>query len=151
MSKTNAHETDWLEHEFQNLDVANIGDATGLRGSTAPGSYYVALCDGDPGETGDLATNELTLAQYGQYARVAVVRSAGGWTVSGNQVSNAAAVTFAEMTTGTGVTATHFAICRAGTIATDDAVRFAALTSPLAISANITPEFAIGALVVTED
>ena len=151
MSKTNAHETALLELEFNNDNYANLGDATGVQGSTAAGSYYIALCSGDPGETGDMAGQELTLAEYGQYARVAVARTSGGWTVSGNQVSNAALVTFAQMTSGTGVTATHFAICRAGTIGTDDAVRHSSLSSSLAISNNITPEFAIGALVVTED
>jgi hypothetical protein len=41
---------------------------------------------------------------------VAVARSAGGWTVSSNQVSNTAAVTFGQMTAGTGGTVTHVAV-----------------------------------------
>lgn len=151
MTMTNAAETDLLNLLFPNTDWTNIGDAGGLQGSSTPGSFYIALCSGDPGETGDLANNEITAAEYGQYARVAVARSGAGWTVSGANVSNAAAVTFAEMTSGTGVTATHFAICEADTELTNDAILYGALDSGLAISNGITPEFAIGELDVDAD
>jgi hypothetical protein len=87
---------------------------------------------------------------YTGYARVAVARSGAGFTVTGNSVSNAAAVTFGACTSGT-PTATHFAICKAGTRDIDDAIYWADLTASLAISAGITPEFAIGQLTVTED
>jgi len=43
MSKTNTHEDGYLKLLFQNVNFANIGDATGLRGSTTAGSLYVAL------------------------------------------------------------------------------------------------------------
>ena len=153
MSKTNAFEDNILDHIFTNTDITLIGDAAGVLGSATAGSLYIALAEGDPGEAGDLVTNELTLAEYGQYARVAVARSTAGWIVSGTaptQVSNDAAVTFAEMTTGTGVTASYFAICTGSTIATDDALYIGTLTTPLAISNNITPSFAIGVLVIEE-
>lgn len=146
MTLTNSAETNILQLLFENADWANIGDATGLRGSSTPGSYYIALCSGDPGETGDLANNEVTAAEYGQYARQAVARSTSGWTVTGNNCSNDAAITFPEMTSGTGVTVTHFAICKADVEETDDAIATGSLTSSLAISSGITPEFAIGDL-----
>lgn len=38
MSKTNAFENALLELVFKNTNIANIGDATGLRGSSVAGS-----------------------------------------------------------------------------------------------------------------
>ena len=39
---------DLLELIFQNLDAANIGDATGLRGSSAAGNMWISLHTADP-------------------------------------------------------------------------------------------------------
>jgi hypothetical protein len=52
-------------------------------------------------------TNEAT---YTGYARVAVVRSAAGWTVSGVDVSNAGAVTFGNNVGADPQDVTHFGI-----------------------------------------
>ncbi len=146
MSATNAFETSLLEHILQNANIANIGDATGLRGSTSAGSLYVSLHTGDPGEAGDQTTNE---ANYGSYARVAVARSGSGWTVSGNNGSNAAAVTFPACTSGSN-TITYFGIgtdsSGAGTL-----LLKGALSASLAVSAGITPSFAIGDLDINVD
>lgn len=91
----NTFETDLLKLIFQNIDAALVGDAGGLRGSVVAGSLYVSLHTADPGEAGTQATSEVV---YTGYARVAVVRSAGGWTVAANQVSNTAAIVFGERT-----------------------------------------------------
>lgn len=152
MTMTNSEEIALLQHIMQNANWANIGDATGLRSSTVAGSVYIALCDADPGETGDLVNNEVTLAQYGQYTRIAVTRDNTEWVDNGaNGLENANAVTFAQMTTGTGVTVTHFAVCKASTIATDDAIFTGSLGASLAISAGITPQFSAGDLDVSAD
>lgn len=42
MSKSNTFETELLTLLFNNTNIANIGDATGLRGSTTAGNFYVA-------------------------------------------------------------------------------------------------------------
>lgn len=97
MSKANTFETDLLKLVFQNIALALIGDASGLQPSTTAGSLYVGLYASDPGEAGDQTTNELS---YPGYARVAVARSTGGWTVSGAQVSNTASVAFGQNTGG---------------------------------------------------
>jgi hypothetical protein len=65
---------------LNNVNYANIGDATGLRGSTVPGSLYLSLHTADPGEGGSQTTSEVT---YTGYARVALVRDGTKWTVSG--------------------------------------------------------------------
>lgn len=113
MSKGNTFENDLLKLIFQNTAIALIGDASGVQPSAAAGSLYVALHTADPGEAGVQTTSECA---YTSYDRVAVARSAAGWTVADNVVSNAAAVTFPKATGGS-ETATHFTI---GTAASGD-------------------------------
>lgn len=146
MSKSNSWENALLLLVFNNTNAANIGDATGLRGSSTAGSLYVSLHSSDPGEAGAQNTNEVA---YTSYARVAVARSSGGWTVSTNTVTNAAAITFPQCTGGS-ATATHFGI---GTASSGAGVLLykGALSSSLSISSGITPEFAAGDLDGSED
>ena len=146
MSASNSFETSLLTLVFNNTNIANVGDATGLRGSSTAGSLYISLHTADPGEAGSQTTNE---ANYGSYARVAVARSAGGFTISGNSVSNTAAVTFPACASGSS-TCTYFGVgtdsSGAGTL-----LLSGALTASLAVSTGITPQFAIGALTTTCD
>lgn len=95
MSKGNTFENDLLLLIFNNTNIANVGDATGLRGSTVAGSLYLSLHTADPGEAGDQTTNEVA---YTGYARVAVARSGAGFIVTGNSVSPAANVDFGACT-----------------------------------------------------
>lgn len=146
MSASNAFETLLLQLLFENANAANIGDATGLRGSTTAGSFYIGLHTADPGEAGSQTTSEAT---YTGYARVAVARSTAGFTVTGNSVANDALVTFGACSAGSS-TVTHFSI---GTDASGagNLLLSGALTGSLAVSAGITPSFAIGALTCTAD
>jgi hypothetical protein len=107
MSATNAFETALLAFYFNNTDHANVGDAGGLQNSATAGSFYVSLHTADPGETGTQTTSETA---YTGYARVAVARSGAGWTVSGSNVSNAAAILFGTCTAAPGAVLTHFGI-----------------------------------------
>jgi hypothetical protein len=146
MSATNAFETALLTLYFNNTDHANIGDAAGLQNSATAGSFYVSLHTGDPGEGGDQTTSE---ANYTDYARVAVARSGAGWTVSGNNVSNAAAITFPVASAGSN-TITHFGI---GSDLSGAGNLFfkGVLGASRVVSAGITPSFAIGELDVSAD
>lgn len=146
MSMSNASETNLLLLLFNNTDWANVGDAAGLQNSAAAGNFYVALHTDDPGDAGNQTTSEVS---YTGYARVAVARSAGGFTVSGAQVSNTAAVQFGECTAGS-ATATHFSVGLASTSA-GDILYSGALSASRAISAGITPLFNAGALQGTVD
>lgn len=145
---SNAAETALLELIFKNTNWANVGDATGLRGASTAGSLYVALHTADPGEAGDQTTSEAT---YTGYARVAVVRSGSGWSVSGNTVSNAAAVLFGQCTAGSS-TVTYFSVGVASSGASQILVS-GALGASLAVisSPAVTPNFAIGDLTATAD
>ncbi len=98
MSKSNALETALLNLYFLNTGHANVGDATGLRGSTAAGSFYLSLHTADPGEAGTQSTNEVA---YTGYARVAVARSGSGFSVSGSALSLVANADFGQATAGT--------------------------------------------------
>ncbi len=153
MSMSNAFENALLLHIYNNSNIANLGDATGLRGSTTAGSVYVALHTADPGEAGDQTTSECAYTgSGGNYARQAVARSAGGWTVSGNTAVNAAVITFPICNTGSSETATHwstgFSASGASTI-----INSGALGANLSITPSpaTTPEFAAGAIVISAD
>lgn len=141
MSMSNASETALLLHLFNNTDWANVGDAAGLQNSAAAGSFYVALHTADPGDAGTQSTSE---ASYTGYARVAVARSAGGWTVSGNQVSNTATVQFGECTAGSAVV-THFSVGLLSSGA-GDILYSGALDATRSVSSGITPLFNAGTL-----
>jgi hypothetical protein len=134
MSKTNAWENALLELVFKNTNAANIGDATGLRGSSTAGSLHVSLHTSDPGEAGDQTTNETS---YTSYARVAVARSGAGWAVTGNSVSPAATITFPACTGGT-ATITHFGI---GTASSGAGVLLykGAVSPSISVSSGVTP------------
>ena len=146
MSKSNSFENALMLHVFQNAAIANVGDATGLPASATAGSLYLSLHTSDPGEAGAQNTNETS---YTSYARVAVARTSGGWTVSNNQASNAALVSFPACTGGS-ATITHIGV---GTASSGAGVLLysGAVTSNLAVSTGIAPEFAIGACVFSED
>ena len=141
MSASDNMETNILKLILQNIAYAGIGDAAGLQPSASAGSLYISLHTADPGDAGDQTTNECA---YTSYARVAVARSASGWTVSGNNGSNTGAITFPECTGGS-ETATHFGVGTDST-GTGTLLFSGALDSSLAISSGITPEFAAGDL-----
>lgn len=141
MSATNVFESGLLSLIFENADYANVGDATGLRGSTTAGSFYISLHTADPGETGDQTTSE---AAYTSYARVAVARSTAGWSVTSGTADNDAVITFPEATGGS-ETLQDFGIGSDSSTA-GNLFMYGALTSNLAVSSGITPEFAAGAL-----
>jgi hypothetical protein len=149
VSKSNTFENDILQLIFNNVDIANIGDAGGLQNSSSAGNLYVALHTADPGEAGTAATSEAT---YTNYERVAVARSAGGWTVSGSSVTNTAQITFPQCG-ASGNTITHASITVGGTKTTADKILYSGeLSSPLAVANQITPFFASSTgVTVTED
>jgi hypothetical protein len=146
MSMTNAAEAALLDLLFLNTDWAGIGDAGGLQNSAAAGSFYISLHTADPGEAGSQTTSEVA---YTGYARVAVARTAGGFTRTVSTVANTALVQFPQATGGT-ATATHFGIGTDST-GTGNLLLKGALNSSLSISNGIQPQFAAGALTATVD
>jgi hypothetical protein len=149
MSASDAFESDLLKLIFNNTNIANIGDATGLRGSSSAGSLWVALHVADPGDAGNQSTSEST---YTGYARTSVSRSSAAWAVSGTsptQVTNVSTVAFPQCTGGS-TSVSHFSVGSSSSGAGEIIVS-GALTASLSVSNGITPTFAASQLTATCD
>ena len=108
-------------------------------------SLFLSLHTADPGVGNSQLTNE---TGYTNYARVAVLRTTGGFTVSTNTAVNASLIQFAQCG-ASGATLTHVAIGTAATGA--GSVLYAGpLNSSLAVASGIQPQFNASALTVTE-
>lgn len=108
-------------------------------------NLYVSLHTADPGEAGDQTTSEAT---YTSYARVAVARTSGDFTVTGNSVSPAADIVFPAATGGAN-TITHFAIGTASSGA-GKLLYSGTVTPNISVSSGVTPRLTT-ASTVTED
>jgi len=136
MSKSNSSENSTLDALLRGVDPSFRANA----------SRYIALYTADPGEGGSANTNE---AAYGSYARVTVTAATGFTAASSGSTSNTGAITFPECSSGS-ETITHAAIVDTSS-GSGVIIYSGALTASRSISSGITPQFAIGALVVTED
>lgn len=122
--------------------IANIADNAASSPNT---DTYVGLHTATPGAGGDQTTNETA---YTNYARVAVARSTSGWDApSGGATANAALIQFPQCG-ASGATLTYVEIGKASSGA-GVIWFFGALTSSLAVSNLIQPQFAAGALEVS--
>lgn len=145
MSKGNTFENDLLKLIFNATAIANMADNAASSPLT---NLYVSLHTADPGEAGDQTTSETA---YTGYARIAVARNTGGWTVTTNQVVNAAEVLFGLCTASPGSNLTHFGIGTAVSGA-GKLLYKGALGAAVPLTAGVTqPRFAAGQLTVTED
>jgi hypothetical protein len=134
MSLGNTTETDLLALMF---------NATALSWNAVT-QLDLHLHTADPGEAGTSSTSEAT---YGSYALVTVNRNSGGFTVSGNTMSNTALVQFPQCTSGNN-TITHVSITpRAST----QIIASGALSSSIPVSTGIRPQFEAGQLTMTMD
>lgn len=125
MGKGNIWSNELLALLFNATTAPNIA----INATSSPiTSIYVSLHTANPGAGGNQSTSECT---YGSYARVAVIRTSGGWTVSGNSVIPVASINFPIATSGT-QTATY---CGFGTLASGAGV--------LLYSGTITPSITI--------
>ena len=143
MSKSNLHENAYLKLVFQNIAMANIGDAAGILPSATAGNLFVALYTADPTDT-----DSGTEATYTSYARVAIPRSAIGWAVAGNVASNVGDVIF-PVSLGVTNTITHWGIRTALTLG--DLIGSGSLTGAVEIITGDTPKFNAGVITVTEE
>jgi len=135
MSKSNTTENDILKAVLQGTDPSWRAGA----------NLYLALYTADPGEAGTAITSETA---YTNYARQTIVKSSG-WTDGGSSFTNSALIQFPQCGV-TGATLTHVAIVTTASGA-GQILYSGQLNSSLAVSNLIQPQFAIGALTVTED
>lgn len=132
MAFSTTYENDLALYIFQNTALPTI--TTNL---------YVSLHTADP-SSGNQTTSEAT---YTSYARVSVVQSSSGWTVSTNNAVNLNAITFPQCTGGSN-TITNVGIGTA-TSGAGVLILAGALTASLSVSNLIQPQFAASALSIT--
>jgi hypothetical protein len=142
MSKGDTWENDLLKLLFNATAVANIADNAASSPLT---NLYVSLHTADPGETGSQTTSETA---YTSYARVAVARTSGGWTVTANSVSPVATISFPACTGGT-ATITHFGVGTASS-STGKLLYSGTVTPNISVSTGVTPQLST-ATTITED
>jgi hypothetical protein len=135
MSLGNTTETDVMNYIFDSAAPSWAANA----------NFWIALHTADPAEAGTATTSE---AAYTNYARVAVSRTTG-FTVSGNQIANAALLQFPQ-SGGSGTDCSHFSIVTTASGAGQIILR-GALASSLPTGSGSVPQFAIGALTATVD
>ena len=142
MSKSDSFENSLLKLIFNATAIANLADNAGTSPLT---NLYVSLHTADPGETGNQTTSETS---YTSYARVAVARGTGGWTVTANSVSPVANIDFPAATGGSG-TITHFGV---GSASSGTGVLYysGTVTPNISVTSGVTPRLTT-ASTITED
>ena len=151
MSAKDGFEGEILDLLFLNTPIAGIGDSNGILGSVSAGSFNIALYKVAPDDA-----SQGTECDYAGYARASVVRNASGFTRSGNNISNSAAVLFPQCVSGTMQQAVSFTINKGSTPGVNDAIIWGmnylgGTLTPLDISTGITPRFDIGDLDINVD
>lgn len=146
--KTDVFENDFLKLIFNGTAIANIAD----NAATSPiTNLYISLHTADPTDVAasGQSTNE---TNYTGYARVAVARTTGGWTVATNTgvttVVPVANITFGQCSAGS-ATITHVGI---GTnVSGNGKLLFSGALSPsIAVAVGVTPQITT-ASTITED
>lgn len=142
MSATNATEDAILSAIF----TATTWNGFLENDTTSPNTqFYISLHTANPGEAGSQNTSE---AAYTGYARVAVARTTGGWTVTSGACTNDADVEFGQCTASPGSDLTYFGIgtdaSGAGTLLFYDP-----LDSSIEMQVGATPIFSPGELTIT--
>ena len=137
MSKSNAFENDIIDLLFNAVAIADIAE----NDTTSPATTLtLALHTSDPGEAGDMSTNE---AAYTSYARQTVARTSGGFTVSGDSATLLANLDFPAATGGS-ETITHFSI---GSGTGNNMMYSGTVTPNIVVTSGVTPRLTTGTTV----
>ena len=141
MGKGASFDNSLLKLIFNATNISGIADNTATSPLT---SLYISLHTADPTSAGNQSSSE---AAYTSYARVAVARTTGGWTVTGNSVSPAGAISFPACTGGT-ATITNFGV---GTASTGAGVLLysGTVTPNISVATGVTPQLT-SATTITE-
>lgn len=143
MSKSDYWENGLLKLLFNATALANIADNAASSPLT---NLYISLHTADPGDSGSQTTSETA---YTSYARVAVARTTGGWTVTTNSVSPVANITFPTCTASPGAAVTYAGIGTAVSGA-GNLLYSGVLSSPITVAISAAPVIASGST-ITED
>jgi len=146
MSKSNVFASQLLKLYF---NATPIPDLAADDQSSPATTLTVALHTADPGEAGNMATNE---AAYTGYTRKTVARTAAGWAVVGGDpdpasVSPVANIDFPECTASPGAPITHFSV---GTGVADNLGYSGTVTPNITMAVGVIPRLKTTS-VITED
>lgn len=131
-AKVTTASSNLLKLIFNATAYANIAD----NAATSPlTNLYVSLHTASPTASGNQTSNE---AAYTNYARVAVVRSSSGWTVTTNSVSPAVTISF-PIATGGSETETFFGIGTASS-GTGHLLYFGDISPKIIVTNGVTPQ-----------
>lgn len=143
MPKSTAFDNSFLLHMLNNSAIANVGDATGLPAAATVGSLYLTLHTADP-SAGNQSTNEVA---YTSYARKAVSRTSGEFSISGAVATLVNNQSFVTGTGGSG-TATHWGLGVNGTAASATVLLWSGAISPSIVCGNgVTPQLLAGTII----
>jgi hypothetical protein len=140
-AKGTTFDNDLLKLIFNGTNIALLADNTVTTPLT---NLYVSLHTASPGVGGDQTTNE---AAYTGYGRVAVARTAGGWTVTTNSVSPVATIVFPASTSGP-ETETYFAVGTVTTGGTGKLLYFGTITPNIIVNSGTTPQILSSSTIV---
>lgn len=141
MGKSASFDNSLLKLIFNATNISGLADNTATSPLT---SLYVSLHTADPTSSGNQSSSETI---YTSYARVAVARTTAGWTVIGNSVSPAGAISFPACTGGTS-TITNFGVGMASTGA--GVLLYSGTVTPnISVASGVTPQLTT-ATTVTE-
>lgn len=145
MSKGDAWEAAVLKILFNATALANVMDNAAASPLT---NLYVSLHTADPTDAGSQTSSEAT---YTSYARVAVARTTGGWTVSGTNPTSCSPVANIDFPAATGGsnTITYFGI---GSLSSGAGVLYysGTVTPNINVSNGVQPRLTT-ASAITED
>ena len=144
MSATNATESAILSLIFTATAWADIAE----NDATSPtASFWISLHTASPGDAGDQSSNETA---YTGYARIEVARTTGGWTVTGNAVTNDAEIAFGQCSASPGAAITHVGLGKASSGA-GTLLLYGTLDSSVTMQVGTVPIFSAGELEFTCD
>lgn len=130
--KTSAFANDILKLIFQATTITGLADNT----VTSPAAnLYLSLHTANPTAAGNQTTSETA---YTGYARMPLLRTSGGWTVTGDSVSPVADVTFGECTAAPGSALTYVGVGTALT-GTGKLLYVGALNPSVAMALGVLP------------
>jgi hypothetical protein len=136
MGKSNTFAAGWLALVFQGTTIAGIAQNVV---SGALTELWVALHTANPGAAGNQATSE---AAYTGYARVGIVRTSSGWSLSGEEINPVSNISFPTCTGGT-ETETYASIGTDQT-GTGEILYSGPITPPISVSPGIPPTLLTG-------
>lgn len=135
-AKSTTFDNDLLKLIFNGSAIANLADNAASSPLT---NLYMSLHTASPGVGGNQTTNE---AAYTSYARVAIARTSGGFTVSGASVVLAAACNFPAATGGS-ETETYAAIGTASS-GSGKILYFGPISPTIPVTSGVTPQLTTG-------